>query len=198
MEVIAWTRKDLESLFPEQKNLGQIVTAIEERAEDEGKVLCRITVNGMKFDESDENRFASTSLESVNELIVELEVTDKLVADTLVSLNQGLEAIRDRSVNLADAIRENPMGRAQVEFAGVMEQTNFLMEALGALKPRMVLSLESVESWAEAESKSSQMIKELLQAFERQDFILVSDVLEYEMYNLMEAWLNVIQKCEFR
>ena len=69
--------------------------------------------------------------------------------------------------------------------------------ALSALKPRMLPVESSLTQWSAAEAKSRAMIRELLQAFERQDFVLVSDVLEYEMYNLMEAWLEVIDRCEF-
>lgn len=197
MEVISWTQTELEETFPECKKLEDVVGAIEQNAESEGKVVCRVIVNDMKFNEEDEIKFGQTLIKEVQKLSVELESTDKLVSETLISLKQGLGAIRDRSVQAADLIRENPMGKAQYEFSCVMEETNFLMEALTALKPRMVQKDQSVERWAAAEAKSRAMIRELLQAFERQDFILVSDVLEYEMYNLMEAWLEVIDICEF-
>ena len=197
MEVISWTQSELEEKFPECKRLEEVVGAIEKSAESDGKVVCRVIVNDMKFNEEDEKKFAQTLIKEVHKLSVELESTDRLVAETLISLQQGLSAIRDKSVQAADLIRENPMGKAQIEFSSVMEETNFLMEALTALKPRMHESKQALEKWSAAEAKSRAMIRELLQAFERQDFILVSDVLEYEMYNLMEAWLEVIDSCEF-
>lgn len=197
MEVMSWTQTELEEKFPGCRRLNEIVGAIEQRAEVEGKVVCRIIVNDMKFNEEDESRFGQTQISEIKKLSVELESTDKLVAETLISLKQGLAAIRDRSVEAADLIRENPTGRAQIEFSSVMEETNFLMEALSALKPRMLPVESALEQWASAEAKSRAMIQELLKAFEGQDFILVSDVLEYEMYNLMETWLEVIDRCEF-
>ena len=197
MEVMSWTQSELEEKFPDCNRLNEIVVAIEQGAEVEGKVVCRVIVNDMKFNEEDETKFGQTSVTEIKNLSVELESADKLVAETLVSLKQGLAAIRDRSVNAADLIRENPTGKAQIEFSAVMEETNFLMEALSALKPRLIPAKGSLSQWATAEAKSRAMIRELLQAFERQDFILVSDVLEYEMYNLMETWLEVIDICEF-
>ena len=197
MEVVSWTQAEIEEKFPECNRLQDVVGAIERDAESVGKVVCRVIVNDMKFNEEDEKKFAQTSIKEVQKLSVELESTDRLVAETLISLEQGLTAVKEKSVQAADLIRENPMGKAQIEFSSVMEETNFLMEALTALKPRMHENTAALEKWSAAEAKSRAMIRELLQAFERQDFILVSDVLEYEMYNLMEAWLEVIDSCEF-
>ena len=51
MEVMSWTQTELEETFPDCKQLKDVVGAIEQNAESEGKVVCRVIVNDMKFND---------------------------------------------------------------------------------------------------------------------------------------------------
>lgn len=197
MEVRKWTRTELAEQYPNCGFLKDVVQSVEAEAKDVGKVVCTITLNGKKLNESDEIRFAATQVAAIDSLAVELEETQKLVADTLISLREGLVAMQNRSLRVADLVRVDPAGPAHQGFASLMEETRYLTEALQALRHRMVETDDQARLWKAAEGKSQSVIRELIKAFQVQDFVLVGDVLEYEMFNLMEAWVHVIDSCEF-
>lgn len=197
MEVKAWTQEELKAQYPLCLIIQDLVKVIEGQAEEEGKVVCTIEVNGLSLSEGDEARFAQTKISEVESFKVSMEDTGRLVADTVISLREGLNGIKNRTVRVADMVRENPAGPAQFEFSGLMEQTKFLTDALGALKPRLRARPAYVQAWKLAENKNKITVNELLAAFKDHDFSLVSDVLEYEMYNLMQTWIDVLDQCEF-
>lgn len=197
MEIISWSSEELQAAYPNCNAIQDLIKAIERSFRLEGKVVCTVEVNGMLLTEEDEARLGGANISEISNLKVSIEETGKLVSDTLINLRSGLEGIRSRCVRVADLVRKNPAGPAQFEFSGLMEQTKFLTDALGALKPRMLNRPEYIERWQNAEQKNRVTIRELLTAFKDSDFALVSDVLEYEMHNLMDAWIDVLDQCEF-
>jgi hypothetical protein len=197
MEVISYSAEDISQNYPGCAEIQHLIKAIEKSAKLAGKVVCTVEVNGMLLTEDDEVRLGTASVKDVKSLKVSMEETQKLISDTIINLRAGLSGVRDRCVRVADLVRENPAGPAQFEFSGLMEQTKFLTDALGALKPRLINNSDFIQKWQTAERKNRQTIRELLQAFKTQDFTLVSDVLEYEMHNLMEVWIEVIDQCDF-
>jgi len=197
MEIITLTRDQIVNQYPNCSSIEVLIKAIEINAAREGMVVCGIEVNGMVLSEDDERRLAASLITEIDTLSVTVEQTKQLVADTLVNLRSGLAGVRDRSLRVADLIRENPAGPAQHEFSGLMEQTKFITDALGALKPRLVRNPDSVKLWQTAEAENRRTILELLEAFKNSDFTLVSDVLEYEIHNLMSLWIRVLDECHF-
>ncbi len=197
MEVKSWTQEELLTQYPHCDLLKDVVHHLEEDAKNLGKVVCTITLNGRKLNEDDEIKFAGTSVTGIESLSVELEETRKLVADTLITLRDGLVAMQNRALSVADMVRVDPAGPAHQGFSSLMEEARYLTEALRALRHRMVETDQQARLWRAAEAKSQAVIRELIKAFQAQDFVLVGDVLEYEMFNLMESWIHVIDSCDF-
>lgn len=197
MEIIRFDKAQLSAKHADCKDFKELVKKLESKVRLDGKVICAITLNGMRLSESDEARFAGAILNEIDTLEIAIEGTQTLVAETLMTLRDTLTRLQARTVRIAELIRENPSGPAQFEFSGLMEQTQFFTEALAALKPRAKLVSESATLWANAETSTQSMIRELLQAFSRSDFVLVADVLEYELFNLLEQWIGVLDHCDF-
>jgi hypothetical protein len=197
MEIKEWTPQTIGEVFPNCVSLQDLFRAIEHQAKENGFVVCRFELNGLTLTEEDEIRFAQTPLEKIEVLRVSLAEPSQLVSDTLVTLKETLQNLRSRCLRVSDLIRENPAGRAQYEFSSLMEQTKFLTDALGALKPRLKRTDEAVTIWMTAETHNRATVQELMSAFKGGDFMLVADVLEYELHNLMELWAKALDHCKF-
>jgi hypothetical protein len=197
MEVKTWSDDDLQEAFSHCITLDDVIRSVEKAASDVGQVVCSIKVNGMKLTEKDELILAHTERVSIKELSVELQDPVELVAKTLKSLRDGMTAIRDRAVQLADEFRAGEFAIAQRGFSSIMEQTQYTMDALRALKPRLKRSENAVSVWSAAEIQSQNMIQELMQAYAHKNYVLLADVLEYELYNTMQAWIGVLDSCHF-
>lgn len=197
MQTLRYNKNELSEHYAECKILKDLVTRLENNAQLEGKVVCSIRLNGMPLSEEDELRFAETLIDEIEDLEVQIESTNKLVAETLISLRDSLVKLQDRTLQVADLVRENPVGRAQIDFSSLMEQTRYLTEALATLKYRARLNQNTIPIWTSAETNTKKMIRELLTAFSTQDFVTVGDILEYELYSLLGQWVEVIDDCDF-
>jgi hypothetical protein len=198
MEIKTWDKSEIQDQFSHCPTLKEIIGAVEKAAESLGRVVCSISINGSRLTEREEGVLAHTLREDIDVIEVAIEAPSQLVADTLVSLRVGMLQIRDRGIEISEEFRKGVFSSAQRGFCTVMEQTQYTMDALRALKPRLrVSSSDGAQTWQAAEQQSQAMIAELMQAYSDKDYVLVADVLEYELYNSMEAWIKALDTCDF-
>lgn len=198
METIKYSKVTFQSTFSVGQKLKDIVAQLEKMAEAQNKVVCRIRINGLLLSESDESRLASTDYKDIEELEVELESLNSLVISSIRSLTDFANALKKNSVESAERYREGHAQELNHHFAGIVGQVQCLAEALVALKPNLIRTLNFNEvlaaRWVAAEEHMMKTVKELILAFEGQDFVLVSDVLEYELHNSIANWLVILNE----
>ena len=197
MEVKSWAENEVKEQFSHCSTLKDVIEAVENAAETVGKVVCSISINGMRLSEKDEYRFSTTPTTDIKDIQVEIEDTGVLVTKTAISLRKEMMIIKENSVQIADEFREGDFSKAQRNFCSAMEQTQCIMDALRALKPRLRTTEESSDKWKNAEEQSQNMIEELMSAYSKKDYVLVADVLEYELHNTMESWIQVLDRSDF-
>lgn len=204
MESLTLPRGELVARFAHDLKLKDVIVKLEEIVRAEGKVVCGIKVNGMQFSEIDESRFALAGLDEIEEIELQIEKIESLVDESLRSLRDYVFSLKEMSISTADRFREGLTPEAQKLFIETATAVQRLTDALAALKPNLkrrrsadmdMKSVEkSIEAWSEAETHMIQTVRELMLAYEKQDFTLVSDVLEYEVYTSLEKWLDIIHR----
>ena len=197
MEVIKYSRKEMITLFSTQLKLNEIIEQVEKMAQIEGKVVCRIKVNGMSFSEADETRFASTEKKEIDEIEVHLESLSVLLTESANSICDYMVKIRAMSVIASEKFREGINNDSRETLTQIIDGIQWVVSALNLLKPNLLNCVSSKKcppsDWEPAEVHLLKTVKELKQAFERQDFVLVSDVLEYELCTSLEMWIEIIR-----
>ncbi|MCB0349608.1 MAG: hypothetical protein KDD38_00395 [Bdellovibrionales bacterium] len=196
METIKYNKEDIATQFPIEHKLKDIVAKLEQMAEADHKVICRLRVNGLLLSENDENRFAATEHKDINEIEIELENLFSLISGTVQSLTEFAVALKETVAKTADAFREGGTPNANRRFANAMPAIQCLADALIALKPNLGQILKSKpgfsQRWDDSEVQMMKMVTELIAAYEKQDFVLVSDVLEYELLNSIDNWIELL------
>ena len=77
-----------------------------------------------------------------------------------------------------------------------MDSSHAIMEALSFLKPNLGFlndELKIEEIWKTNEMHTTNTVRELLAAYEQQDFVLLGDVLEYELFNSFGKWIDALR-----
>jgi hypothetical protein len=100
------------------------------------------------------------------------------------------------TIALADRFRKLPQPDERQCFVQVMGDCQLLTEALVALRPYLHKSddLLTGNKWSESEAQFLKTLRELVVAYEAGDRMLVSDVLEYELSNTLDQWLDFLSK----
>lgn len=196
MEIIKINKNDLRINFQECRELKEIIFKLESNAKNSGKVVCSVSVNGLRLSESDESRFATTDLNDIDEIEVQMSKVESVAVNSTLALREFLLILKKRVLMAAEHYRENASAPEQHFFSEIVQSTQLLADALMAI--RASLTSSSVDEnkfqkiWLQNEAHFMQSVRELAAAYEKGDFVLVSDVLEYELQNSVDNWLEVV------
>lgn len=196
MEILKINKNELQAHFGKCRELKEVIDKLELNAQNSGKVVCSIRVNGLKLTESDEFRFASTDLKDIEEIEVQLSLKESVIINSVRALREFLLAFKNRVLAAAEHYRENANAPEQHIFSEIVQSTHLLADALLATKLSLIGRAPDEkkyhEMWGQAESHFMITVRELATAYEKQDFVLVSDVLEYELLNSIDKWLELV------
>jgi hypothetical protein len=193
MEILKYSNADITEQFGDCDTLQKIIEKIEFNISKQGHVLCKIKVNGMVLNEKDEARLGISVKSQLQEIEVEVSDTDPLIRETATELKKHMLNIQESCVSAADYFRGNDRYKAQHFFVKIMAAHKELTESLIVLKPFLIQNQNDLaEAWNKLELKAVASVRELLVAYENQDYVLVSDLLEYELSEDFLRWSELL------
>lgn len=197
MEILKFSKEDITRRFSSETAFRDMVSDFERSAEIEGMVICKIRVNGLDFSEKDEGRFARIRADEIENIEIEMEKTGRLVDDSLTGISDYISRLQKHSLEIAEKIRFEPGAEGHQQFSEVISGVQWLIEALQALRPNLLSARKDaslISEWQAAEQKTMKAVKELVEAYENQDFVLASDVLEYELTTALGGWSEILKR----
>lgn len=199
LQSISWGQNEIQSTFADKLNLQEIIVSIEGELWNRGHVVCEVHVNGMYLSEEDESRMAETTVAEIQSLEVRTRTPQDLIRESLDSLTQLLPWVRDSSLRLADELRLKKFLSLESDLKNVLEATTWVTDALNLLKPTIVRLSgddEFEQHWRNLEDGYGKVVREMLIAFEKLDWILLGDILEYDLSSCMNDWLELLGRCD--
>lgn len=177
------------------ENLQQVVATMDTQVRKEGRVICAVFVNGNRLSEEDENQLASMGLNEIHSLEFETDDPQSLVRSTLDAQLSLMAEVERLGGAAAASFRALDIGRGQGYLISLLDACRWLTDALVALKgAQSFLDALAVDQkqWVAAEQKFHRLVADILFAVERQDYILLGDLLEYELANGLAGWRDLI------
>lgn len=176
-------------------SLKDLVARIESNVRTQGRVVCSVIVNGLKLNEADELRLGVTLKKDIDFIEVELERPEKLILSTVTSQLELMAEIDRVAQASAEAFRKLDVGRGQELLVSMLDGCRWFTDALVVL--RSVLQslrpdLLDATRWQNAQNKLHQVLSEILTSVEKQDKVLMADLLEYELANSLENWRDLL------
>lgn len=188
-----YNKNEIRHTFSSEKSLGDIFFRIEQELKAKGQAVCRFSVNGMSLSEADEKKFAKFDLSDVEQIEVESEMMDLLLIQVIDSWIDSLPKLILRTDELANKFKDSDREGLFKSFVDLVDSCQFLIDSLISL--RTVLDSESVKihiQWQESQKLTAHAISEALEAFEKNDFVLLADILEYDLGNCLQNWLETL------
>ena len=196
MNDIQWTSDQIANEFTECRTIGELIRRLENMVAARGEVICEIRVNGHLLDEADETKFAQDPCSGISELTVRTDRPEALIHQAMISTLSFIPLLTKASLDTATLFRSGEVGKASEQLEEALEGYQWFVETIhharGAASG-MGTPVVGIERWHEAEKVLHKAVSELTTTFDRKDYVIAADVLEYELTAALEMWEPVLR-----
>ncbi len=196
MTTCTWDKIEVTNKFATCETLKDVIVSIEKEFSLRGEVICEIRVNGMLLRDDDETRFATSRVDEISTLSVASENPKDLISEALDSSQDYLQKVRNACVKTSDLLRGADQHRAQLSFVETVEGCQWLVDTITSIRGAsdgIGAPLIDRNGWMDAEFAFTKVVGDVLAAFQKHDYTLVADILEYDLNNSLEQWHQVLR-----
>ncbi len=194
MQSISWQRDEVQTQFGGCSKLSEVIDIIEKDCWNKGHVVCQVSLNGAVLTEEDEARLAESGVSNIDSI----EVKIQSVTEVLTRTKMDMEAWAERAIDFCDrcvkCLQEGELEWVNNHFVDLVDGLNWYIESLYVVKSSLrTLNGEKAihPDWLIVEKGFHANVKEMITAFENQDYILLQDVLEYDLPENLNKWLEL-------
>lgn len=198
MERFKVTGQELRDFYRENIMLGRVFSDIEQDLRSTNQVVCRYIVNGLEVAEADEARFATVPLEQIETLEYLTENSRDITALVLKGWIEALPELIQKTEHLAQRMRAQGLSGLLKSIHDLVQNCEYLIDSAMTVKATMgdQFQFSGPYDWVKAEEESKKTVLEALRALENKDFVLLADVLEYDLNNVLQMWREHLQVLE--
>jgi molecular chaperone GrpE (heat shock protein) len=184
--------KEVMDSYFECDDVLQVVTQIKDQMEREKKVVCSIKLNDKEIPEDQEPSLVQFKLSNVRILEVEYCEYDEFYAEFIDSTTKFVTDLKQICPYLSESIYDQKTERFQHLFQDFIESLDSLMTALHFIHYKGDQRANETQ-WSEVEKRTSAVLQQVLQLYPAKDFVSLADVFDYEMIDVLEDWLRLLQ-----
>lgn len=190
MTTSVWANTELSTEFPKAKTLSEVIGELEATFQLKGEVICEIQVNGIAISEEDEVRLGETPVTEIESLIICSSEPARLIDQALASCREFIPHVKQSCIRTSEKLRSTDVAGAQNQFIETMEGCYWLVDTLRHVRGASKSSATSpgLDQWTAYETKMAAVVRDVVTAYEAKDYVLVADLLEYELSEAVAAW----------
>ena len=191
-----WDKQEISKQFAGCRTLRDIIARLESDFSTRGEVICEIRVNGILLSEVDEEKFAESSSEEISALTVRSNRPADLILDAIRSAHVFIPDLEKSCLKTSELFRGADLSAAQQSFHECLEGCQWLVDTLMHVRGAasgIEQPIAQPERWFEAEKILTKVIRELSEAYSKQDYVLVADLLEYELTGALAVWAPTVE-----
>ncbi|NUN04129.1 MAG: hypothetical protein HUU57_00080 [Bdellovibrio sp.] len=198
MERFKVSGEDLRNFYQDNIELKRVFSDIERDLRSENQVVCRYIVNGMEVAESEEVRFSTVKLSDIETLEYVTENSRDITSIVLKGWIEALPELIQQTENLSKRMRAQGFSGLFKAIHDLVQNCEYLIDSTITIKAMMGDQFQGSGpvDWYKAEEASKKTVTEALRALENKDFILLADVLEYDLNNVLQMWLDHLRVVE--
>ncbi|WP_027186231.1 hypothetical protein [Desulfovibrio inopinatus] len=171
-------------------NLEEILVKVAEENHLENRIVTDIFVNKEAFSEIYPHQAEDIDASEVKSLeIVSVPITEMAVNIT-DELEKVIKLMDHGARRVADLFRQAEDSEALEVYQDLVDVTRDFMSMIGVL--RSEFNLKDFDEFNEALAELSELFSEILEVIENEDWILLSDLLEFEFVPAVEKWFKII------
>jgi len=192
-----WSSQDLTRDFPSALSLKNVLDQVTQQVEEAGEVVCEIRVNGIILSELEEGRFAENPREEIQSLSIKSQNPMKLLDESIEGCSDYIGKILTAIEKASFLFRTTDVAGATDYHAKCIEATEHFVEMITYFK----IAYQSLKgglppSWLNLEKSMLSSFTQILDAYENKNYILVADLLEYDLSNIFASWRHELRLLE--
>ena len=188
------TQADLEQTYFDCETLSDLILSLENDFQKRGEVVCQVIINGMPLQESDESKLGQTRMHELKTVEVRSEKPSALLIDILANWEAELPKMIRHSDQLAQGLRQRGPEGQYTSFVQLIDSCQFLTESLVSMDSIVDMGLFLDRAvWLGNEKIMTEAVGQALTAFEKKDFSVLADVLEYDLANALQSWFDLLK-----
>jgi hypothetical protein len=185
---------------PLELSLGDILNHIWSERIPDDRVITRIRVNGEELLEDENGIYPDLPGDEIDSLELQTGLSRKMAFRGLSDAKDYLERLNSGIEETAELFRVGEDIKAHAQYGRCMDGINWFIQIVEGA--RQVIGLDygsiffnkvSVQSYME---NLEHNIREMWNAQQEEDWIMLSDLLEYELLPMMEGWKEVLPLIE--
>lgn len=170
----------------------QVVNRIRAQMEEQKRIIYSIRVNDNEVAEANEKQLVDYKMASVRMLEIEYCEYDEFYDTFIASTKKFIIDIKQICPHLSEAIFENKISGFHKLFHDFVDSMDSLMTAVHFIHYKGNVAIAESD-WKEVEDKTSGILSQVLQLYPEKDFVSLADVFDYEMTDVLEDWLRLLQ-----
>tara|TARA_R110002072_G_scaffold288917_1_gene455517 strand:- start:199713 stop:200324 length:612 start_codon:yes stop_codon:yes gene_type:complete len=160
--------------------------------ESKEKVVTEVILDGEKFFLDDENNFANTLVKDIGDIDLSVKTSMELANEALDSCNSYIDTVIASIDQLTASYQQGDQQLANAQFAEAIEIIDLFVQLITGIhktfKRNVVNLSEQTPIVQKLEIHLFSIIKALLPAKEKEDIIMLCDLLEYELKDNLTQW----------
>ena len=195
MQTQIFSHEDLKNRYSSSTLLSDIITDFEKQFWDQGSVICEIHLDGNYISEEEEKFLATRTINDIKTLEILTRDQNELIEVTLRTMYQWIPKLKERSLELTELFKSEQTEIQPADFVELIDGCQWLSESLLLMRPTLIAAVnndEFEEKWKKTELLFTSAAKEVLLAYEKQDSVLVSDILEYDLRGALDQWQDLL------
>ena len=197
--------QELTDVVPASATLGIALTKVQELHIAKDEVISTIHVDDEPLTAELLAEWKNRPIEEFNKVQIEAPKRNCLASQGLRLLSQGLAESNEQRREIVDHICQARHTQAMEMLTGYLNLWDNVQQSLGSAARLIDVELESLEIYqtsgnnevqkvVERIQQLSEQLKQLQDALEAQDLVLLGDILEYEFGPLTDDWQNMLEE----
>lgn len=195
MEYLNYDQPQIINSFGSAEVFENILKKIENQNWLESKVVCEIKLNGKKLTEAEEVESYNLPVSRIQSLSFGVVSIEDLVTENIKTLTVWLDGIQEKTEKILGSLRGDSVDAGQNGLVDFIDQFQVFSNNLQFLKSHVFKTysdeVKITDEWTALEDHLAKSANELCQAFEKQNSILMADIIEYEFLSNFENWQKI-------
>lgn len=167
-------------------NLEEVLTTVMDDEKMDGRIVTDVLVNNEAFSEIYPHQAEDMACDGISSVEVRSVAADELAVDMSAEMGKVARMLESGAKNVARLFREASDTDALELLQDVLDVTRDFMGMVAHLRERYLGGADA--DFLARSEKLSDLITEMSEVLESEDWILLSDLLEFEFAPLCEEW----------
>jgi len=193
---ISLDRKGIELEGPAGRNLEEILTRVMSEHMQPGKVITGVKINGSGYSEENPHDAASVPLKDIKTLEIDTMSAEEMARHFFNNRGKHLDLLIRGAEKISELFRIADETEANEHYVEYLENLRLFVQMIAQCKEALHLDLSAIpfqKATVEDEvQKLSNMMDQMLKVQENEDWVMLADLLEYELIPLLKEWNEIL------